>query len=94
MLRTQNSGMSEHTAARKTSLNLPLPLQFLATRIGVWLGRVACRERLGGSADCSSSTTGNPLNGCDGVLAPDAVEVAYTKVWNIPAHSSDLLGLF
>jgi len=25
---------------RKTSLNLPLPLQFLAAWIGVWLGRV------------------------------------------------------
>jgi len=27
-------------ATRNTSLNLPLPLQFLAARIGVWLGRV------------------------------------------------------
>ena len=27
-------------ATRKTSLNLPLPLQFLAAWLAVWLGRV------------------------------------------------------
>ena len=33
-------GFGTLMATRNTSLNLPLPLQFLAARIGVWLGRV------------------------------------------------------
>ena len=36
----RTTGFGTLMATRKTSPNLPLPLQFLAAWIGVWLGRV------------------------------------------------------
>jgi hypothetical protein len=41
-------GLGSLMATRETDLSLPLPPQFLAAWLAVWLGPGARRERLGG----------------------------------------------
>ena len=65
----ENHGVGTLMDTRKTSLNLPLPLQFLAAWIGVWLGP----SRIPGTARRIAQVLPSMicLNGCGGILAPD-----------------------